>query len=214
MISTANISTKSIDILKLRGLTDQQVTNFAELLDKAKAKQENNVSAKQILSSMSNTELQLIQKASSLADPIQVSKLSKEGAMNLFAQPDRSGMVDLNNDGIVEVGEAKGLMFPPVNAPSAVKDAWEKATQGLSEQEKLMLEIHAYDLTYGLTINDGLGKEQVPVSEQWSVEGIKQWFIKARDTLEFSVQHQGWTKHNLLLKDFYNNFEAALATGV
>lgn len=211
MISTTNISAKSIDILKLRGLSDQQVTNFSELLDKAKAKQENNVSAKQVLSNMSKTELEIIQKASSLADPIQVSKLSNEGAMNLFAQPDRTGLVDLNNDGIVEIGEGKGLMFPPVNAPSRVKAAWDKATKGLSEQEKLVLELQAHDLTYGLTIDEGLGKEQLPVSEQWSVEGIKQWFLKARDTLEISVQHQGWNEHNLLLNDFYDDFEVALA---
>lgn len=35
----------------------------------------------------------------------------------------------------MEVGEGRLLVFPPVNAPQAVKDAWAQATEGLSEQD-------------------------------------------------------------------------------
>jgi hypothetical protein len=66
-------------------------------------------------------ELTLLQKANSLADTINVQGLTEEGATNLLSQPDNSDKVDLNNYRLVEVGIAKLMIFPPVNAPVTAK---------------------------------------------------------------------------------------------
>ncbi|WP_027339261.1 hypothetical protein [Halonatronum saccharophilum] len=99
-----------------------------------------NKSAKDFLSTLTSTELYKIQKANNLASPINVSNLSQEGAENLFNRPvDGRELVDLNNDGIVEVGEAKSFVFPPPNAPESVKEAWEEATADLTLREKSLI---------------------------------------------------------------------------
>jgi hypothetical protein len=211
MIASINMSSESVDLLKRRGLSDQQVSSFAELLDEAHTQQEKNISAKQVLSNMTADELQLLQKATSLAEPIKIGSLSKESSINLLAQPDRTGLVDLNNDGIVEVGAAKNIVFPPVNAPAHIKAAWEEATAHLSEQDKMTLEFHSHFLTHGVLVDDKSAKVPLSPEEQWSPEGIKQWLIDARSALDFSVQHGGWTHSNLIQQDFYDRFETALS---
>lgn len=211
MIASINMSNESIDLLKRRGLSEQQVNSFAELLDEAHAQQDKNISAKQVLSNMTASELQLLQKATSLAEPIKISSLTKEGSINLLAQPDRTGLIDLNNDGLVEIGAAKSIAFPPVNAPAHIKTAWEQSTAHLSEQDKMMMELHSHVLTYGVMIDGKTTKAPLSPAEQWSPEGIKQWLIDARSALDFEVQYGGWTHSNLIKQDFYNRFEAELA---
>jgi len=108
--------------------------DFSEILTK---KEDPNMSAKQFLSSLTPNELYTIQKANHLADSIRVNMLSDEGADNLLLRPlGTDKLVDLNNDGVVEIGESKGFFFPPPNAPASVKSAWEEATKGLSFGEK------------------------------------------------------------------------------
>lgn len=211
MIAATSLSSESISLLKTRGLSDQQVNNFSDLLDKAHSQQADQKSAKTILTDMSTDELQLLQKATSLANPIQISSLSKEGSMNLLAQPDKTGMVDLNNDGLVEVGAAKMITFPPVNSPEHVKEAWNKSTENMDEKDKLLLEFRLHTQTYGVMINDQPTKVALPPEQQWSPENIKKWLAEGRATNEFNAKYSGWTQANLAQKDFYNRFETALA---
>ena len=110
MINSVQFSEKSLNLLSLRQLSNDEIQQFSEILNQAKDSQG---SAKDRLLAMSASELALVQKANSLAAPINVSSLSEEGAINLLSQPDHSDKVDLNNDGIVEVGAAKNLIFPP-----------------------------------------------------------------------------------------------------
>lgn len=210
MISATSLSSESISLLKTRGLSDQQVDNFSDLLDKAHSQQADRKSAKTILTDMTASELQLLQKATSLANPIQVSSLSKEGAMNLLAQPDKTGMVDLNNDGLVEVGAAKMITFPPVNSPEHVKEAWNKATENMNEKDKMILEFRLHTQTYGVMINDQPTKAALPPEQQWSPENIKKWLAEGRAANEFNVKYSGWTKANLIQQEFFNHFEMAL----
>lgn len=153
MISSTSFSTESMNLLQARGLSESQISDFSLLLQEANEQRENNISAKEVLNNMTKGELQLLQTATSLADPINVNSLSKEGAINLLAQPDKTGLVDLNNDGIVEVGAARNITFPPVNAPTHVKDAWDKATEGLSTWDKAVMELNLHTSVYGVEIN-------------------------------------------------------------
>jgi len=210
MIPSTSFSTESMNLLQTRGLSETQITSFASLLEEAHEQQENNISAKEVLNTMSKSELQLLQTATSLAAPIKVNSLSKEGAMNLLAQPDKTGLVDLNNDGIVEVGAARNIMFPPVNAPAHVKDAWDKATEGLSFFDKAVLELNMHISVYGVEIN-GMSTKQPPLpEEQWSSTNLVEWFATLRSGLEFSVKEVGWTHFNKVQRDFYDKFESLL----
>jgi hypothetical protein len=96
--------------------------------------------AKGFLASLNAQDLALLQQAKGLASTINVAALSEEGATNLLV--DHAAQVDLNNDGIVEVGIGKMMMFPPPNAPQAAKDAWEAATAGMSDSDRMSLSGH------------------------------------------------------------------------
>jgi hypothetical protein len=210
MISVTGLNTASVSILKNRGLSEQQVSHFSELLEQAHKQQDNNVSAKKILANMTVDDLSLIQKATSLAERIKVDSLSNEGAINLLSQPDKANMVDLNNDGIVEVGTGKLITFPPVNAPAHIKEAWGKSTSQLNEEDKLLLELKMHTSTYGFQIEGNPTIETLSPAEQWSPENIKNWLAKGRSGIDFQVQHSGWTHQLQVQKDFYNRFESEL----
>lgn len=207
MINSIQFSEKSLSLLNLRKLSQDEIQQFSELLTEAKSQQ---ASPKNTLLAMSADELKLIQKANSLADPINVSSLSEEGAANLLSQPDNSDKVDLNNDGIVEVGAAKSIIFPPVNAPDFVKSAWERATADMAEGDKFILEFRMHIAIYGINIEGVSQKQALDPAQQWSQQGIEQLFKDLRSNLEFRVNLEGWTEHNVMLKGFYERFELAL----
>jgi len=210
MITSVNMSTKSVNLLQMRGLSEQQVNDFSALLDKAKSQQQEDVSAKQVLAEMSQDELALLQKATSLAASIKVNSLSQEAAINLLDQPDRTGMVDLNNDGIVEVGAARTMSFPPVNAPARVHAAWETATADLSEWDKATLELTMHISVYGVEINGQSTKQPLSPEQQWSKKGVEEWLATGRAGIEFDVNLNGWTRWNIVKQDFFNRFETAI----
>jgi|GEM_PF-1365716 len=88
------------------------------------------------LTTLSADELSVIQQVQSLADPIKVTELSDEGAMNLLLPPD--AQIDVDKDGLTRVGIANSIRFPDSNTPLAVRDAWEQATAGLSEMDRAL----------------------------------------------------------------------------
>jgi hypothetical protein len=211
MLVASMLSSESVDLLKMRGQSDQQVSDFAALLSDANEQMGQEVSAKQVLSELSVDELSLVQKSVGLVDPINVALLSDEAAINLLAQPDTTGMVDLNNDGIVEVGAARMIVFPPVNAPESVQLAWDDATEGMSEKDKMIMQLHMHTSVYGVHI-DGVSDTKVPSPDiQWGRSGIEQLFEQLRSALEFSVALDGWDRFNLEKKDFYDRFEQSLS---
>ncbi len=57
----------------------------------------------------------------------------------MLVQPDNSDRVDFNNDGYMELGQAKMFSFPPPNAPDDVKEAWDKTTASMSHLEVLRI---------------------------------------------------------------------------
>ncbi|WP_415903482.1 hypothetical protein ACMXYR_07150 [Neptuniibacter sp. QD29_5] len=210
MLSSISLSNESVNLLQLRGLSDEQVSDFSALLDKANSQLENDKSAKQVLSDMSQKEMKLLQKSTGLVDPISVSSLSREGAHNLLAQPDKTGMVDLNNDGIVEIGAGKMVTFPPVNAPASVHKSWEAATEGMSEGDKMIMQLHMHHAVYGFQIEGIESKEALAPEDQWSTNGWQQLLKELRSALEFAVALDGWDRTNLVRQDFYDKFEAEL----
>lgn len=90
------------------------------------------------LGSLTTEELRATQKIHGLAESIQTQGLSKEAALNLLLPP--SEVQDIDHDGFLSVGAAKGWTFPPVNAPSYVKQAWKEATAGMDFGDILMMQ--------------------------------------------------------------------------
>jgi hypothetical protein len=210
MLSVSNLSNESVDLLQIRGRSDQQIIEFATLLDEANSQIGKDVSAKDVLSGLTVAELIMVQKSVGLVDSIDVDSLSTEAAINLLAQPDKTGMIDLNNDGLVEIGAAKMITFPPVNAPVSVQRAWDEATEGMSEQDKMIMQLHMHTMTYGIHI-DGVPTQQASSPEdQWSKKGLEQLMENLKSALEFSVSLDGWDRFNLVKNDFYDKFEEAL----
>jgi hypothetical protein len=210
MLSVSNLSNESVDLLQIRGRSDQQIIEFATLLDEVNSQIGKDVSAKDVLSGLTVAELIMVQKSVGLVDSIDVDSLSTEAAINLLAQPDKTGMIDLNNDGLVEIGAAKMITFPPVNAPVSVQRAWDEATEGMSEQDKMIMQLHMHTMTYGIHI-DGVPTQQASSPEdQWSKKGLEQLMENLKSALEFSVSLDGWDRFNLVKNDFYDKFEEAL----
>lgn len=211
MTAITGLTSESTRLLSLRGLSTQESADFAALLGDAQQAMDDGKSAKQVLKGMSQEELTLVQRASSLADPINVSGLSKEGATNLLAQPDYSDHVDLDNDGIVEVGKARTVTFPPVNAPQHVKDAWDEATEGMSEFDKATVGLNMHFQIYGIEIEGVPQKEPLSPEAQWSELGVRELMESMRAALDFAVGMDGWTQHRVAEKAIYDRFEGALA---
>lgn len=118
---------------RYKGVNPEEFEAFKEVINK---KTDESQSSKSFLKSLSSEELYKIQKAQGLVKKIKVEDLSEEGAYNLLVS-DATHLVDFNNDGIVESGEGKMFMFPPPNAPDAVRDGWNEITKGMSAGEKL-----------------------------------------------------------------------------
>lgn len=208
MINKVDFSAKSLMQMRNRDVSEQEVSAFASILQQAN---NSDKSAKQFLSGLSQQDLSLVQKVNALAEKINVNALSAEGAQNLLTEPGAKDKVDLNNDGIVEVGIARNIFFPPVNAPQHIKDAWEKASEGLSFSEKGMIEFTMHSVVYGVPI-DGLPKKQaLHPSQQWSGQGLNDFFNTMYSNLEFRVGLEGMTDYNRMLERVYGSFEQEIA---
>lgn len=91
------------------------------------------------LKTLSAEQLATIQQVQHLADPIRVDQLSEEASLNLLIPPD--AQVDSNHDGLTAVGAAYTLRFPDSTTPANVRDAWEEATAGMPEQDKMLFQM-------------------------------------------------------------------------
>lgn len=129
-------------INRYRNCETKNKANLSEGFEKIlKKKQAENMDAKSFLSKLTSSELSEVQKENHLANDINIRALSKEGAENLFLMPvDQNKAVDLNNDGIVEVGEARMGIFPPPNAPESVKEAWTEASKNMSSDDMIHMQ--------------------------------------------------------------------------
>lgn len=128
-----DFSRRTLSLLDARNISGQERQGFSEILAQAQAGDAYTNPSK-FLNSLSSSEMELLRKVHSLADPINVAVLDFEGAYNLLVAPGEAK--DLNNDGLLGVGIGKGWQYPPPNAPESVKKAWEEATANIPESEK------------------------------------------------------------------------------
>ncbi len=138
-VSTQNdeIAAREYTLLKIRGLSDDEIERFQTIKDEVA----NATSAKAFLLGLSAADRALVKKANSYAMPLSdggIQSMSEEGARNMLVTQDERTYVDYNNDGVVDKGVGKMLIFPPPNAPEEVKDAWEKTVSSFPEKDRLL----------------------------------------------------------------------------
>lgn len=109
-------------------------------IDIIERKEQSGKGGKEFVLTLDDYELSVVQKSKLIADRINPSKLSAEGAENLFVvQGDDRKYVDLDNDGITEIGEGKVIIFPPPNSPDSVKDAWDETSKNMTFEQKMLV---------------------------------------------------------------------------
>ena len=135
----------------LRGVDVESQAAYAAVLDKAYSSGGFD-NARQFLAGLSPDELDVVRRNHCLAESIDVGSISEEGAENLLLPEGYS--VDLNADGIDEVGAGRIGHFPPRNAPAAVKEAWFQATANMDPGQMMTYALVMHDAVYGLQIGD------------------------------------------------------------
>jgi hypothetical protein len=139
MASGKAFSAEAYKLLKIRGLTDEDIAGFGRIIAEAGATDDKHA----FLKSLSTEELDLVKRANSygskLTDRV-IDSFSDEGAYNMLVSQDRNDFIDINNDGIVEHGAGKTLVFPPPNSPQNIKEAYAELTKDMSFSERLHLE--------------------------------------------------------------------------
>jgi hypothetical protein len=157
--STSASATKSLeDILgsthtelsARRGVSQESQATYAAVLNKAYSSSSIG-NARQFLGGLSAAELEAVRQNHCLADPIDPSALSEEGAQNLLLPEGYS--VDLNHDGVDEVGAGRTISFPPKDAPEAFKEAWFEATADMDEGMMMTYGLMMHDAVFGMQIN-------------------------------------------------------------
>jgi hypothetical protein len=123
-------------VLSMRGMSEGQQDAVSSLYAKARAAVQGG-QGRGFLASLDTQSLALLQQAASLAVSVNVSTLTEEGAENLLLAPTEA--VDLNGDGMIQVGAALTSSFPPVNASPELRAAWEKTASGMNERDVMTL---------------------------------------------------------------------------
>ena len=111
---------------------------FGKVLSRAHA-EGGYIQPKEFLKRLAAEELEAVQNAHWLADPIDVDSLTEEGALNLLLPG--AAQVDANGDGLTQTGVAYGIKFPDSNTPASVVEAWEVATAGMDLRERMIYEL-------------------------------------------------------------------------
>ncbi len=91
------------------------------------------------LKNLTDEELSTVQHVNRLAKPIDVDELTPEAALNLLVP--RPAQVDLNYDGLTQVGKAYTIRFPDSRTPEAVVNAWNETTADMDPMEKSFYEL-------------------------------------------------------------------------
>lgn len=113
--------------------SEQLQTDYAKLLVRS-YNEGGYADPKGFIDGLSKEEMATLQHINRLADPIDVDSLTQEGALNLMVP--RPAQVDLDFDGLTEVGKGYMIRFPDSRTPEAVVNAWNETTAGMDEMER------------------------------------------------------------------------------
>lgn len=158
-----------------RGVGSADQVAYAEILNRAYAGG-GMADPVGFLKSLTPAELAVVQRNHCLAERIDPARLSREGACNLLLP--EGWRVDLDKNDLVEVGAARLVQFPPLDAPAEFLAVWRAATQDMDEMDIS---------TYGLKMFIGmhtLGEQPLRRMPAEAMDSYRQLVAAFLDMLE------------------------------
>jgi len=192
------------EMAAVRGTSANDQTAYAAILNRAYSQggMDNPVA---FLQSLTPQEQSVVQRARCLAEPFDASTMSKEGAYNLLLP--EGYQVDFNHDGMQEVGAAKIITFPPLDAPEQVKQAWLTATQNMDEGDMMTYQLQMHIMMYGGNVNDQTSKALAPTDQIDSYrEGVDK-FLASLEYFKASIPADQYARD----KAFFSDMKRLLA---
>lgn len=166
----------------MRGVSTESQQSYAAILDKAYSSGGVD-NARQFLASLSPEELDTVRRNHCLADRIDTASLSEEGARNLLLP--EGYRVDLNRDGIDEVGAARTMSFPPSGAPAEFREAWFQATANMDEGSMMTYGLSMHGAIYGLQLDEAsTSGPQLPVDQMASYRTVVDRFLASLESFK------------------------------
>lgn len=159
------------------------------------------------LRGLSREALATIQQVQHLAEPIEVERLSDEASLNLLLPPDTQ--VDVDGDGITTVGAARTLRFPDSRTPAAVRDAWDQATEGMPEGDRMT---YALMMAHPWVETDG-AVEVVRPEPRVEADSVEAYLEKGERWLKYLEDFKGQISVEQYARDkgFWSRFQEALS---
>jgi hypothetical protein len=192
------------ELSAMRGVSTESQAVYAAVLNKAYSAGGID-NARQFLATLSALEMDAVRQNHSLAEPIDTASLSEEGAANLLLPEGYS--VDLNRDGIDEVGAARTMHFPPRDAPAEFREAWFQATAGMDEGSMMTYGLMMHDAVYGMQID---GQSQ---GSPYAVDSLDSYRRIISNYLASLEANKGFLADGQYArdKDFFSRLQALLA---
>ncbi|QDT07565.1 hypothetical protein K227x_59930 [Rubripirellula lacrimiformis] len=173
---------------------------------------------KSFLQSLPSDKMETIRQIHSLADSINVSSLSDEGALNLLIPP--VAQVDLNFDGLTQSGAAYGIRFPDSRTPADVAEAWNESTADLSEMDKAFyglvaklptllanIKLHP-DGTFSHTVEPGDPEYSNPMAaEDYSYGQAAQDYVNYLDAFRAQIDPVRYQRDRAFWTDFASRLD-------
>lgn len=192
------------ELSAMRGVSTESQAVYSAVLNKAYSAGGID-NARQFLATLSALEMDAVRQNHSLAEPIDTASLSEEGAANLLLPEGYS--VDLNRDGIDEVGAARTMHFPPRDAPAEFREAWFQATAGMDEGSMMTYGLMMHDAVYGMQID---GQSQ---GSPYAVDSLDSYRRIISNYLASLEANKGFLADGQYArdKDFFSRLQALLA---
>lgn len=192
------------EMAAVRGTSANDQTAYAAILNRAYSQggMDNPVA---FLQSLTPQEQGVVQRTHCLAEPFDASTMSKEGAYNLLLP--QGYQVDFNHDGIQEVGAARTITFPPLDAPEQVKQAWLTATQNMGEGNMMTYQLQMHIMLYGININDQTSKALAPTDQIDSYRDGVDKFLASLEYFKASMPADQYARD----KAFFSDMKRLLA---
>lgn len=186
------------------GIGVDEQAEFAAVLNKAYAS-DAMADPQKFLLSLSMQEMEALRINHGLADTIHVGGLSSEGASNLLLP--RGYSLDLNNDGLEEVGAARTMSFPPRDAPAEFVTKWRAITADMDPGDEMVYAFEMHHALYGFHLDDQPAREP-PATDLMST--YRMAIQNLLENVEVSKQNntQAWYDRN---KAFYTSLKALMA---
>jgi hypothetical protein len=186
------------------GIGNDKQARFAAVLNKAYAG-DAMADPQKFLLSLSVQEMEALRINHGLADSIHVGGLSNEGASNLLLP--RGYSLDLNNDGLEEVGAARTMSFPPRDAPAEFVTKWREITADMDPGDEMMYAFEMHHALYGFHLDGQTAREPAATDLMATYRSAIQNLL---ENVEVSKPYntQAWYDRSMA---FYTNLKVLMA---